>query len=167
MRLDPNFIFAHLLLAKIFIGQGLHSRAQSALDIAASIQPHHWQTHLMRLYVLNRRGKLHTPEARSSHLTVCKQLREACETVGRPRAYSLVCANERVRLAPIEPEEQGSDRAAPAAEDTPMLLRGYYGEHLHAAASRRKLQRDRYVVLRRCARKFRTLRLADQVCAGS
>ena len=121
----------------------------------------------MRLHVLYRQGKLLSAEAQSSHVAVCAQLRRACQQAGRPQAFHLLCENDRVRLAPVEPANalaggarSASDGSALEAQkpalaksDPPVTMRAYYGEQLHNAAARQKLERDRYVVLRGCARR--------------
>ena len=103
MAIDPEHLLSHLLLAKVYIGQGYHRQAPSstspptatlnftphphprpspsprsssakppyqalrALDEATRIQPHHWQSHLMRLFVLGR----HTARAEARRWARC------------------------------------------------------------------------------------------------
>ena len=104
IRLDPNHVYALLLLAKIRIGQGLHQLSLDALDDAARVQPEHWQTHLMRLHVLRALGRLGYASATPSHVSVCRALRMACQDAGKPEAYNLMCdgrgrgGTARVRL---------------------------------------------------------------------
>ena len=135
VRLDRHFVLAHILLAKIFIGQGYHARALAALDTASALQPTHWQTHLLRLHVLRRLGKLHSDVARRSHEIVCFNVAEACAQARMREVEAHICEGGRVRLGG-------------GAGDGGDAFRGFYGEHLHSAAARGKLERDRYVVLR-------------------
>jgi hypothetical protein len=92
-RIDRDHVFSYLLLAKIYIGQGLAADALSALDEAARIQPMHWQTHLMRLHALRRLGRLRAPEAKQSHELVCEHLRQACVTLKLMSSFKYVCVN--------------------------------------------------------------------------
>lgn len=169
-RLDPGHVMSHLLLAKIRIGQGLHELALAALDAAARAQPDHWQTHLMRLHCLRALGRLHSPEAEHAHEHVCHTIRRACIDAGAPDVYSTLCAADaidatgarvrrpRVRLLDHQEthdaHEPSASVAAPAATDgasgaLARMARGLYGAHLHSESARRKLRRDRYVVLRK------------------
>ena len=91
VRMDADHVHSYLLLAKIRIGQGAHRLALAALDQAARVQPHHWQTHLMRLHCLRALGQLQTPTAEASHVAVCGALLEACLAAGHAAAYPLLC----------------------------------------------------------------------------
>ena len=98
VALDPDHLLSYLLLAKVHIGQGYWAHAQHALDEAARIQPAHWQTHMMRLFVLERQGKLMAPTARESHEVVCRRLADACAAARMRDVLPLLCNNGVVQL---------------------------------------------------------------------
>ena len=98
VELDPEHLLSYLLLAKVHIGQGYWAHAQLALDEAARIQPAHWQTHMMRLFVLERQGKLMAPTARDSHGVVCRRLADACAAARMRDVLPLLCKDGVVQL---------------------------------------------------------------------
>uniref|UniRef100_A0A7S0JK33 Uncharacterized protein n=1 Tax=Calcidiscus leptoporus TaxID=127549 RepID=A0A7S0JK33_9EUKA len=146
---QPNHLFSHLLLAKIYIGQGLPALALQALDEAARIQPEHWQTHLLRLFVLKRLDRLYANEATQSHRIVCARIREACAQADMPSAAALMCVNELVQFEPTGMEIGRSDKADGLRGVEAGTNAIHLGAHLVTDKARKKLRIQRYVTLRR------------------